>query len=72
MTFCALLNIAVPHNKRWKKYLQNVYAPDPDPNMTTEDYERTWDQNEAYGLNDIHVDQTGDFIPEESEENEDA
>ena len=44
-----------------------MYAPDPDPNMTTEDYERTWDQNEAYGLNDIHV----DGIPEEEEEEED-
>ncbi|RKP08715.1 ZPR1 zinc-finger domain-containing protein [Thamnocephalis sphaerospora] len=36
-------------------YLQNLYAPDPDPNMTIEDYERTWDQNEDLGLNDIKV-----------------
>ncbi|KAJ1922002.1 nucleolar zinc-finger protein [Mycoemilia scoparia] len=36
-------------------YLQNLYAPDPDPNMTIEEYERTWDQNEDLGLNDIDV-----------------
>lgn len=36
-------------------YLQNLYAPDPDPNMTIETYERTWDQNEELGLNDIKV-----------------
>ncbi|KAI9226543.1 MAG: ZPR1 zinc-finger domain-containing protein [Piptocephalis tieghemiana] len=36
-------------------YLQNLYAPDPDPSMTIEDYERTFDQNEELGLNDIKV-----------------
>ncbi|KAJ3224004.1 nucleolar zinc-finger protein [Clydaea vesicula] len=36
-------------------YLQNVYAPDEDPNMTTEFYERSWEENEAWGLNDIKV-----------------
>ena len=36
-------------------YLQNLYAPDPDPNMTVEMYERTWEQNEELGLNDIKV-----------------
>lgn len=35
--------------------MQNLYAPDPDPNMTIEIYERTWDQNEELGLNDIQV-----------------
>ena len=34
-------------------YLQNLYAPDPDPNMTTEMYERTWEQNDDLGLNDM-------------------
>lgn len=48
------------------KYLQNTYAPDPDPNMTIEEYERTWDQNEAYGLNDIHLE--NDAIYEEGED----
>jgi len=36
-------------------YLQNIYAPDPDPNMTTETYERSWEQNEDLGLNDMKV-----------------
>ncbi|PFH50494.1 hypothetical protein AMATHDRAFT_144931 [Amanita thiersii Skay4041] len=36
-------------------YLQNLYAPDPDPNMKVEMYERTWEQNEELGLNDIKV-----------------
>ncbi|KAF3193777.1 nucleolar zinc-finger protein [Orbilia oligospora] len=34
-------------------YLQNLYAPDVDPNMITEDYDRTEEQNEDLGLNDI-------------------
>uniref|UniRef100_A0A8C7JVM8 Zinc finger protein 259 n=1 Tax=Oncorhynchus kisutch TaxID=8019 RepID=A0A8C7JVM8_ONCKI len=33
--------------------LQNVYAPDPDPEMTTEKYTRTFEQNEDLGLNDM-------------------
>ncbi|CAG8767340.1 31732_t:CDS:2, partial [Racocetra persica] len=37
-------------------YLQNPYAPDPDPNMQIETYERSWEQNEFLGLNDIVVD----------------
>jgi zinc finger protein len=36
-------------------YLQNLYAPDPDPNLTIIDYERTFDQNEDLGLNDMNV-----------------
>jgi zinc finger protein len=36
-------------------YLQNLYAPDPDPNMTIETYDRSFDQNEELGLNDIKV-----------------
>lgn len=36
-------------------YLQNIYAPDVDPNMTIQTYERTYDQNEDFGLNDIKV-----------------
>lgn len=36
-------------------YIQNVYAPDPDPNMKIEDYERTARQNEDLGLTDIKV-----------------
>jgi zinc finger protein len=36
-------------------YLQNLYAPDPDPSMETVAYDRSWDQNEELGLNDIKV-----------------
>lgn len=34
-------------------YLQNLYAPDPDPNMTIEEYERSHEQNEELGFNDM-------------------
>lgn len=34
-------------------YLQNIYAPDPDPEMTTERYTRSFEQNEELGLNDM-------------------
>ena len=41
----------------FKTYIgfQNIYAPDPDPNMKIEDYDRTFDQNEELGLNDINT-----------------
>jgi len=41
-------------------YVQNLYAPDPDPNMETEIYERTWQQNEDLGLNDMMVEGYGE------------
>ncbi|XP_006890869.1 PREDICTED: zinc finger protein ZPR1 [Elephantulus edwardii] len=34
-------------------YLQNVYAPEEDPEMKVERYKRTFDQNEELGLNDM-------------------
>ncbi|XP_018418241.1 PREDICTED: zinc finger protein ZPR1, partial [Nanorana parkeri] len=34
-------------------YLQNVYAPEQDPEMTIEKYERSFEQNEDLGLNDM-------------------
>lgn len=37
-------------------YIQNVYAPDNDPNMSIEEFERTHEQNEDLGLNDIKTD----------------
>ncbi|PVH18243.1 uncharacterized protein CXQ87_001161 [Candidozyma duobushaemuli] len=37
-------------------YIQNVYAPDNDPNMLIEDFERTHEQNEELGLNDMKAD----------------
>ena len=36
-------------------YVQNLYAPDADPNMEIEEYVRTYEQNEDLGLNDIVV-----------------
>ena len=36
-------------------YIQNPYAPDPDEQITSEWYERTYEQNEDFGLNDILV-----------------
>ncbi|GBE86437.1 Zinc finger protein [Sparassis crispa] len=36
-------------------FLQNLYAPDPDPNMEIVMYDRSWDQNEDLGLNDMKV-----------------
>lgn len=36
-------------------YIQNVYAPDDDPNMATEDYERTNEENDSLGINDMVV-----------------
>lgn len=47
-------------------YLQNPYAPEDNPNMTVEEYTRTEEQNEDYGLNDIvtegYEDQGGEEI----------
>ena len=34
-------------------YIQNVYAPDPDPNMTVEHYSRNHEQNDILGLNEM-------------------
>ncbi|XP_074072836.1 zinc finger protein ZPR1 isoform X1 [Macrotis lagotis] len=34
-------------------YLQNMYAPEDDPEMKVERYKRTFDQNEDLGLNDM-------------------
>ena len=41
-------------------YMQNVYAPDEDPEMKIEKYERTFDQNEELGLNDMIVEGYGE------------
>lgn len=49
-------------------YLQNPYAPEENPNMTTEEYERTEEQNEDYGLNDIVT----EGYEQEQEEEEEA
>lgn len=36
-------------------YMQNVYAPEEDPELKVEHYERTFDQDEDLGLNDMKV-----------------
>ncbi|NXP52532.1 ZPR1 protein, partial [Heliornis fulica] len=36
-------------------YLQNVYAPEEDPELRVERYDRTFEQNEALGLNDMRT-----------------
>jgi zinc finger protein len=38
-------------------YIQNLYAPDPDPNMTIEEYERSYEQEEELGIADMRVQQ---------------
>jgi len=34
-------------------FIQNPNAPEPDPNLTVEEYERTWQQDEDLGLHDM-------------------
>lgn len=36
-------------------YLQNVYAPEDDPEMETVHYVRNFEQNDELGLNDLKV-----------------
>lgn len=36
-------------------YIQNIFAPDEDPSMERIEYERSFDQNEDLGLNDINT-----------------
>ncbi len=34
-------------------FLQNYYAPDPDPHMVVEEYDRSWEEDEELGLHDM-------------------
>jgi len=34
-------------------YIQNPNAPDPDPQLIHEDYERSWDEDEEHGIHDL-------------------
>lgn len=36
-----------------RSYIQNLYAPDNDPQISIVEYDRTYEQNEEFGLNDI-------------------
>ena len=38
-------------------HIQNLHAPDPDPNMEIVMYDRSWQQNEDLGLNDMRVEE---------------
>jgi len=51
-------------------YIQSLYAPDPDPNLDEEVYERTFEQNEELGLNDINTENYQNEQEEEEEEKE--
>ncbi|GAA5905998.1 zinc finger-containing protein ZPR1 [Sporobolomyces salmoneus] len=46
-------------------FVQSLYAPDPDPQLHEESYERSFEQNEELGLNDI---KTENYAPQEEEE----
>lgn len=43
-------------------YLQNLNAPEPDPDMTIEEYERSQEQNDDLGLSDMRVEGYNDEI----------
>lgn len=40
-------------------FSQNVYAPEPDPEMTVIHYQRTFEQNELLGLTEM---KTEDYV----------
>ena len=40
--------------------VQNIYAPDPDEGCEVIEYERSYDQNEDFGLNDIKTENYGE------------
>ena len=42
------------------KTFQNTYAPDPDPEMKIEEYERSYEQDDDLGLNDMN---TENYLP---------
>lgn len=37
-------------------FIYSPLAPDPDPQILVEEYERTFEQNEDLGINDMKVD----------------
>jgi zinc finger protein len=50
-------------------YLQNTYAPDPDPHLKVEKYERTDEQNIEYGITDMRTEDYGENEQAESNNN---
>ncbi|KAF2069828.1 hypothetical protein CYY_008850 [Polysphondylium violaceum] len=51
-------------------YIQSLYAPDPDPNLDEVEYERTFEQNEELGLNDIKTENYENDIENEKKQAE--
>lgn len=49
------LGTAVANNK-FGYIFQNLYAPEPDPQMEVTDYDRTDEENDELGLKDMKVD----------------
>ena len=47
-------------SKKFYFFLQNSYAPDPDPEMTIDNYERSFEQNDDLGLNDMKTENYGE------------
>lgn len=62
MVHLSLLDIHVYIHDCMILFLQNVHAPDPDPEMTVTYYQRTAEQNEQLGLNDM---KTEDYTAED-------
>eukprot|EP01117_Protostelium_nocturnum_P001734 TRINITY_DN1213_c0_g1_i1.p1 TRINITY_DN1213_c0_g1~~TRINITY_DN1213_c0_g1_i1.p1 ORF type:complete len:497 (+),score=155.70 TRINITY_DN1213_c0_g1_i1:79-1569(+) len=50
-------------------YILSLTAPDPDPQLQEEEYERSWKENEELGLNDM---KTEGYEEEEEEKNEET
>lgn len=50
---CKFINVLVLTRNLFCLLLQNVYAPEQDPEMSSEHYERSFAQNELLGLNDM-------------------
>ncbi|MBW0486826.1 hypothetical protein O181_026541 [Austropuccinia psidii MF-1] len=53
-----MINVQVPYSiiiddPLSNSYIQNIYAPDPDPSIKKIEYERTFEQNDELGLNDM-------------------
>ncbi|XP_072049167.1 zinc finger protein ZPR1-like [Amphiura filiformis] len=52
---CELKVTVVLDDPAGNSYIQNVYAPDPDPEMVVEEYDRTAEQNDELGITDMRT-----------------
>ncbi|XP_076367073.1 zinc finger protein Zpr1 isoform X2 [Tachypleus tridentatus] len=53
MIDCRLQATIILDDPCGNSYLQNLYAPDPDPNLNISNYERTKEQNDDLGISDM-------------------